>query len=428
MAWTPPPLAPWVAPLNALGESTGDGGRALVPLDADGALAAAERATGLSDFGDDDFREGLGVLCRALEDEAQLTLLGRLMARAENARILENRLRVAALERAHPEIARERVVAPLFVTGLARTGTSLLHELLWRDSTHRAPLAWEMMYPADAALAPASFAQRAEGERRPSGKDPAPAIARAAQEIELQNHALPATRTMHELGAELPNECIYLFANEFATDMFTGFYGIPSYTMWLATHDQTPFYTSHRRQLQVLQWRRPAQRWVMKAPSHMSHLRELFAAYPDARVVITHRDPLQVLGSLANLMASLRWTRSNHVDYGALVGMMAFGHAFLAERVMKERDSGTLPDAQILDVRYCDLVADPVGTVRRIGEWSGAPASVETLASVQRWIDARPKDRHGAHEYSFADTGLDLATERARHAEYQRRYDVPSEV
>ena len=217
MAWTPPPRAPWVAQLNALGESAGDGGRALVALDADGALAAAEAATGLSDFGDDGFREGLSVLSRGLEGEAQLTLLGRLMARAETARILESRLRVAALCAAHPEIARERVVTPLFVTGLARTGTSLLHELLWRLPAYRAPLAWEMMYPADAARAPEV--------------DPAPTILRAAQEIELQNHARPAMRTMHELGAELPNECIYLFANEFATDMFTGFYQIPAYTM-----------------------------------------------------------------------------------------------------------------------------------------------------------------------------------------------------
>jgi hypothetical protein len=414
MAWSPPPRAPWVAQLNALGESAGDGGRALVPLDVDGALVAAERATGLSDFGDDGFREGFAVLSRALEEEAQLTLVGRLMARAENARILRSRLQIEALHTAHPEIARERVVAPLFVTGLARTGTSLLHELLWRDPSHRAPLAWEMMYPADAAQAP--------------DVDPAPAIARAAHEIELQNHALPATRTMHELGAELPNECIYLFAHEFATDMFTGFYQIPSYTMWLATHDQTPFYDAHRRLLQLLQWHRAPQRWVMKAPSHMSHLRELFAAYPDARVVITHRDPLQVLGSLANLMASLRWTRSEYVDYGALIGMMAFGHAFLAERVMKERDAGTLAESQILDVRYCDLTADPVGTVRRIAEWRGAPLRADAEAAIGRWIAQRPKDRHGAHEYSFADTGLDLATERARHAEYQRRYDVPSEV
>ena len=107
---------------------------------------------------------------------------------------------------------------------------------------------------------------------------------------------------------------------------------------------------------------------------------------------------------------------------------MAFGHAFLAERVMKERDSATLPADRILDVRYCDLVADPVGTVRRIGEWSDAPLGAEAEAAIRHWIDARPKDRHGAHEYSFADTGLDLATERARHAEYQRRYGVPSEV
>jgi hypothetical protein len=160
----------------------------------------------------------------------------------------------------------------------------------------------------------------------------------------------------------------------------------------------------------------------------MSHLSELFAAYPDARVVITHRDPLRVLGSLANLMASLRWTRSDHVDHGAVVAAMAFGHAYLAEQVMKRRDSGELPNDQILDVRYCDLVDDPIGTLRRIGDWSGDTLGADAQATVQRWIDARPKDRHGAHEYSFADTGLDLAIERARHAEYQQRYGVPSEV
>jgi hypothetical protein len=414
MAWTPPPRAPWVAQLNALGESAGDGGRALVPLDPEAALAAAEAATGLSDFGDDVFREGLERLVRGLEDEAKLTLLGRLLARTEIARILEERLHVEAHVREHPEIEREVVSAPLIVTGLARTGTSFLLELLWRDPHNRVPLTWEMMYPVDSSRAP--------------GVDPAAAISRAQREIDVGESALPALKTMHEQGAELPSECIYLFAHELATDMFTGYFQIPSYTMWLAMHDQAPYYAAHRRLLQLLQWRKPARRFVLKAPSHMSHLRELFAAYPDARVVITHRDPLRVLGSLANLMASLRWIRSDSVDYGALVGMMAFGHAFQAERVMKERDSGALPADQILDVRYCDLVADPVGTVRRIGEWSGAPVGADAEFAIQRWIDARPKDRHGAHEYSFAHTGLDLATERARHAEYQRRYDVPSEV
>jgi hypothetical protein len=127
-------------------------------------------------------------------------------------------------------------------------------------------------------------------------------------------------------------------------------------------------------------------------------------------------------------MASLRWTRSDHVDYPALVAAMAFGHAYLGDQVMKQRDSGALLEDQILDVRYCDLVADPIATLRRIGDWLGAPLGAQAEAAVRQWIARRPKDRHGAHDYSFADTGLDLATERARHAEYQRRYDVPSEV
>ena len=199
--------------------------------------------------------------------------------------------------------------------------------------------------------------------------------------------------------------------------------------MWMATRDQTPLYARHRRLLQLLQWRRPAQRWVLKAPSHMNHLRELFAAYPDARVVITHRDPLQVLGSLANLMASLRWTRSDHVDYQAVVAAMAFGHA-LSRRAGDEaaRLAARCPRTRSSTCATAICVADPAGTVRAIGAWQGAPLGADAEAAIRRWVDARPKDRHGAHEYSFADTGLDLATERARHAEYQQRYGVPSEV
>ena len=293
-------------------------------------------------------------------------------------------------------------------TGLARTGTSLLLELLWRDPHNRVRFTWEMMYPA-----------RERAERGSS----APAIARAQREIELRiMRCLREDDARARRGAA--ERCIYLFANAFATDMFTGFYQIPSYTMWMATRDQMPLYAAQPSPAQLLQWRRPAQRWVMKAPSHMSHLRELFAAYPDARVVITHRDPLQVLGSLANLMASLRWTRSDHVDHPALVRAMAFGHAFLAERVMKERDAGTLPEDQILDVRYCDLVADPVGTVRRIADWRGAPLDAGRRRAIR---DGRARRRTPRRPRVLVAEPARLARARAPRG-YQRRYGVRRSV
>ena len=414
MTWTPPERSPWVDPLNRLGASLGDAGRSMVPLDESQAIQAAIDATGLDDFGDDGFRQGLGMLVRALEEEAQLTLVGRLMARAEIARILESRLRSEKIFRDHPEIEDEEVVAPLFVTGLARSGTSLLHELLWRDPGNRVPITWEMMYPAAAVSN--------------SGEDIARTIARSEDEVRMQDRVVPAMRTMHELGAQLPNECIYIFAHEFACDMFTGFFQIPSYTMWKATTDPAPWYAYHRRFLKLLQWQQPRRRWVLKAPSHMNNLSNLFDAYPDAHVVITHRDPLRVLGSLANLMASLQWMRSDNVQYEAVVQAMAFGHAYLPERVMEQRDAGTLPADQIIDTRYPDLVAAPIGTVRSIYEQCGTPLTGEAEALIGAWMKQRPKDRHGVHEYSFADTGLDLASERARHEVYQKRFDIPSEV
>jgi|AMFO01.1.fsa_nt_gi Sulfotransferase domain. len=414
MTWTPPARSEWVDHLNALGASLGDAGRQVVPLDAEQALQAAMDSTGLDDFGDGGFREGLRILVHALEEEAQLTLLGRMMARAEIARILESRLRTEKIFRDHPEIEEEEIVAPLFVTGLARTGTSLLHELLWRDPGNRAAITWEMMYPAAAVAS--------------SGEDVARTIACAEREVRMQDHIVPAMRTMHELGAELPNECIYIFAHEFASDMFTGFFQIPSYTMWKATTDPAPWYAYHRRFLKLLQWQRPRRRWVLKAPSHMNNLEHLFATYPDAHVILTHRDPLRVLGSLANLMASLQWMRSDDVHYQAVVQAMAFGYAYLPEKVMEQRDKGTLPADQIIDVRYQDLVADPIGSIRGVYERCGTPLAPEAEKLLAAWMKQRPKDRHGVHEYSFADTDLDLAAERPRHAAYQARFDIPSEV
>lgn len=411
-AWNPPPRGDWVDALNRLGESLEGRDRSLVSLDPEVLLADARAATGLDDFGDPRFREGLDLLLGDAEREGRLTLLGRLLLRGEVARTLESRLRVEAVFAAHPEIEDERIEAPLFVTGLARTGTSLLHELLGQLPVHRFPLTWEMMDPAGAV----------------PGADAAAAQARCAGEIDMQTRSVPALDTMHEHRADVPSECIHLFGLDFASDIFTGAYQVPNYTMWMARRDKRGDYATHRRLLKLLQWGRERQRWVMKAPSHMSQLPALFETYPEARVVVTHRDPLKVLGSLANLMASLRWSRSDTVDYAGIVGAMSFGHAFLAERVMEMRDSGTLPGDRILDVRYCDLVADPLKTVGEIATWLGTPLTAEGRESLEQWLARRPKDRHGAHEYDFATTGLDLAEQRARHAAYQERYDVPSEI
>ena len=166
----------------------------------------------------------------------------------------------------------------------------------------------------------------------------------------------------------MPTECIFAFAHQFSSDMYTGMYNVASYTVWKSSIDQAPIYDWHKRHLQTLQWvtQRPTTRWVVKAPSHLSALPLLFSTYPDARVVMAHRDPLRVIGSLPDLMATLHYMHSDHVDCGILIEFMAMGLEMQMDEVAKERDAGTIPDQQITDVVYRDLVADPMATIERL--------------------------------------------------------------
>jgi len=414
MAWRPPPREAWVERLNALGRNLGDEGRSLVALDEASVLSAARRTTGLDDFGDDWFRAPLAKLLGALEDEARLTLLGRLFARSEIQRILQNRLRVEAWIRAHPALLDERIEAPLFVTGLGRSGTTLLHELLMQDPANRVPLLWETFF----SVPPPEAAAHASDPR----------AAAADLEITLMDAAVPAMTGMHENAGDLPTECIFLFAHQLATDMFTGEFHVPSYTLWLHAQDLAPVYAYHRRLLQLLQSRHRGERWVLKAPSHLGQLPTLFRAYPDARVVITHRDPLRVLGSLCNLMAALHWMRSDHVDYDAIVRAMSFGFPFLCERVMKQRDAGEVPADRIVDVLYRDLVREPLATVDALYRRLGRALPAEAEARMRAFLEERRRAPRGAHEYAFETTGLDRHAERAKYAAYLERHGIPAEV
>jgi hypothetical protein len=184
--------------------------------------------------------------------------------------------------------------------------------------------------------------------------------------------------------------------------------------------------------LQTLQWATPTGRWVVKAPSHLSSLPLVFSTYPDARVVITHRDPLRVVGSLADTMATLHWMHSDLVAHEILTEFLCMGLELQMNAVTKERDSGTLPVDQIADVGYRDLVGDPIGTVRRLyGGWD-LDLSAEALGAMEDYVRARHANRSqadgGDHRYSFGDTGLDLSEHRALVADYQERFGVPSEV
>ncbi len=417
MAWTPPRRGAWVDDLAAFGRGLGDDGRSMVSLRQQDLLAGASEATGLSDFGDDWFRQPLEHLCRALDDEAQLHLPGRIRARAELQLILQNRLRLVDLWGREPAVLAQPVTAPIIVTGLGRSGTTLLHELLACDPDNRAPRLWEYLD----SVPPASDAERAD--------DHNPRATLSDEQVVVMNEMVPAFTTMHDNRGYLPTECIFAFAHQFSSDMFTGLYNVGSYTIWRSSVDQSPVYDWHRRMLQTWQWGSATRRFVLKAPSHLSSLDLVFATYPDARVVITHRDPLRVVGSLSDLMATLHWMHSDHVDHEILVMFLSMGLELQMNEVMARRDSGTLPADQIRDVVYGDLVADPIRVVTELYAGWDLPVSPAFRAALETYVEAHHAHRGGGgHDYSFADTGLDLAEHRPLVADYQARYRVPSEV
>jgi hypothetical protein len=413
MSWTRRDRPRWVRAVNALGRGIDAAGRRVPRLEAERLMATASRRAGLSDFGDVGFREPFELFVGALEDEADLTLIGRMIARHEVLTLLENRLRIEETCRRHPEIAEQRIRRPLFVTGTGRSGTSILHELLAQDPAHRALLSWEALHPCPRA------SDLDDRERR---------IRAAEREVGLWEHIAPVYRTMHENGALVPQECIYLTAHAFASDLLSGSYAVPSYAAWLARADLRPAYRTHERILKLLQWQRGDTHWVLKAPSHLWALEPLLAVYPDARIVQTHRDPVAVIASMVSLMTTLLWLRSDRVDPARLgqQAVRSIGH--MLKQSMRLRDGGRVDPERICDVRYADFVDDPIAEVARIYDRFGLDLGAEAEARMRAYLSAKPKGRHGAHGYRFEDTGLDLAEARERFAFYCERFDLPREL
>lgn len=401
----------WARALNRLAGPF----ESLVGLNHTELLEAARRKTGLSDFGPADFREPLEWFTQSLEHEADLTFLGRVMARRDVLVLLCNRLQIVETLKRNPEIERQEVREPLFIVGLSRSGTSILHELLTQDPSHRSLLSWEARYPC-----PPPEAASYETDKR---------IRLADFELTLWPKIVPAYQSMHEMGARIPTECGDITCNAFIGDRLPALHQVPSYAAKIAALDVRPAYHMHRQILQILQWKTGGDRWLLKAPAHMNWLETLFEVYPDARVIQTHRDPLQIMGSTVSLISAILWMRTKAVDPEGV--KLAFGPAYYEPQlyeVMRLRDEGIVPAAQFHDIRFHDLMESPFESIRQAYEFFGWTLTPEAEARMRAYLDHKPRGKFGKHFYSFQDLGLDLETERARYLGYQERFNVPSEV
>lgn len=379
-------------------------------LNPDRLLQSARRATGLTDVGVEGIHGPMERLAEALEREAKLTLFGRLTARRYLVSLLETALLLQRDRRLWPAVIEQRITAPVFIVGLPRTGTTLLHNLLVRDPESRAPLTWETMFPAGYPEAPPAL-------RRAKWK--------ASARLAMANRIAPDFRRIHPAGFDRPEECVALMAPGFASAVFHTLYRVPSYQDWFESDRQTTGLEMHFHMLQQLQFRRGKTRWVLKCPAHLFSLDALLRRYPDARLIQTHRDPLRAIPSIASLTTTLRAAFSSQVDPCEIGRDCTRRWSRALERFLHRRDS-LLPD-RVVDVAYSELVASPIGVVERIYDQLGWRISPAARAGMEDYMAANPRNASGVHRYSPQAFGLDAGQEARRFASYRDRFKIVKE-
>ncbi len=369
--------------------------------------------TGLDDFGADGWQEGLSRVTDALVSEAQLNAIGVEVAHMDMMRALKNRLGVIEHRNRNPEVAKGKIERPIFIVGQPRTGTTILYDLLAQDPGFRTPLTWEVDEPCPVP--------------QPETYETDPRIAQVQASIEMSEHIVPGFLKHHPMDAQVGQECVRITAPEFTSMIYSVQYHVPSYEQWwLHEADQSGPYRFHRVFLQHLQSGVPGD-WLLKSPAHLWTLDALLDEYPDALIVQTHRDPLNVISSVSALAHHLRRMSTDETSIPVCAAQQYEEITTGLDREMAWRDDGTIPADQIIDVRFADFMADPWATIGGIYDRLGRELTTEADSRMRHFLAEHPGDG-GGKRYTWADTGLDAAEVRERVSAYQERYDVPTEA
>ena len=394
--------------VNWVGGRLGRLGLERPSLHAASVLKAAAKMTGSDDFGSDSFREPLDVYLRACEDEAELTTFGRILISKMLASALSNRIALHRWSAEHPEVGDERIERPWIIVGLPRTGTSLLSILLGLDPVARPLLQWEAAHP----VPPPTLEEAAEDPR----------IARTAKDLQGLMKLNPPLQAMHPFGATLAEECVALFMYDVRALALETQAHVPTYGRWLEKTDMTSAYAQHRLALQTLQSRQPTERWILKTPNHLWHLDAMLAAYPDARVIWTHRDPRPVVTSLASLANASQRVLTGRSDPRPTAEEWRRKCAFALRSAMSFDEKADEGWCQHL--HYDALVTDPVASVRTLYRQFGEEVGPLHASRMHTFLAHRPQDRYGRHRYDPGDFGWTYAGLATEFADYIERYHV----
>jgi hypothetical protein len=386
----------------------------LVPLDADAMIGIACRVTGLDDFGDLPWEPAYRKLVPSLDQEAALNTLGRFMCRAEIIRALRIRLQLVDHWKRNPAILESEMRPPIMIIGPARSGTTILLELLSLDPQFHAFWAWKALFPLPLLSDPA--ADRAERLR----------LSECEQEFWLDIY--PEYRSVHELASALPVESLVHEKMEFSSSYWQLVADCPSWLEWRMKEGRNlACLRWNRRVMQTLQQGQPARSWLLKDPSHLENLRTIFELYPDVRIIQTHRDPIKTLPSMVSAIAGVRWLRSDRVDINEMAQYFAAGYAASMDALIADRLSGRLPNEQFVDSHFLDLMRDPVAQIRKIYGQLSLDFTDSFAADIVRYLREKPQGKFGKHRYSIDDMGIDVADFNARCENYRRHFGVGSE-
>ncbi len=379
---------------------------------------ASKRAGGASDFGGPSFVSSLNRLVRSLNEEARLNQMGVVIASERLMQHAVNRLLYINDRKQHPAIAAEKIVKPVFIVGMPRTGTTILHDILAQDPRNRAPLTWELMAPSPPP------------EKATYHSDPR--IARCEAIFPMIEKMIPGFKAMHPMGATLSQECVMMQSDTLTSCLFHNQFRVPSYQDYIDGQGDgaapwAEVYEFHRHQLQHLQWKHHGERWVLKTGAHLWSLEYLLQEYPDARIVFTHRDPVQSMTSYASLTTLVRTMSSSEVDPFEIAQDWIPRLCAAMNHALDVRENAKYPDAKIYEMYFDNFAADQFREVERIYEHFDIDLPGDAADVMREFIRENPKGKHGEHRYKESDYGIDPDTVRKSFARYIEHFGLRPE-
>ena len=373
-------------------------------------IAAASAQTGLTNIGDPAMLEGLGILLKSYAEEANLSERGSQIAHGAVIATVANRMRVEDWIKQHPEVLEKPVEKPMFVFGLPRTGTTLTINLLASDPARRCFLRWE----AFDTVPPPSPAELHAGPR----------YEKAQAQIEFSLKHMPHISAIHHEEGDSPTECQFSMSPSFCAQVYDSQFAMPSYHDWfLYKADYRPAFRYQKRLFQVLQSAAPG-RWTLKNPWHPLFLDALTEIYPDAQLVMTHRDPVEVVGSACSLLKAVRPIYSDAVDNREIGRVLLETFDVMIERQNAFRASRG--EDAIFDIQYAEQMRDPIGQMEKLYARFDEPFTPQARTAMEKMLADNPKGKHGKHEYDLADYGLTKEEVRARYKDYVEKFAIPT--